>query len=100
MTLRRLKHIFTPDRANSASLRLIIFGKTQPRRFSIMFTIGPNESNKKETQELVKRKICCPCIEMRPRRLNDGFFFFTADTAKPASLRLEVYRLDLSEEKT
>ncbi len=72
--LGRSKVIFITDEAKPARLRLeryslVLFGKMPSRGFSIMFTLGPKESNKKVPHEAMIMTILDPCVEIPTRRL-------------------------------
>ncbi len=66
--------------------------KKTPRVFSLMFTTGPKESNRKVPHEALKMTILCLGVEIPQGRLK---LILTPDHAQPASLRLEIYSLGL-----
>ncbi len=94
---RRLKLIFTPEPVKRTSLTLQMYslgvvGKPPSHGFILISIPGPKESKRKVLHEPLKMTILGPCVDIPPRRLN---LVFTPDPAKPASLRLEIYSLDL-----
>ncbi len=87
---RRLKLIFTTYPAKPANWNLEIYSLglfeiPQSRRFIVIFTPGPKESNKKAQHNPRKMAIFGSSVKIQARRLK---LFFTPDQAKPASLRL------------
>ncbi len=62
-----------------------LFENPPSRRFIVIFTLGPKESNKKVLHNPRKMAIFGLCVKIQARRLK---LFFTPDQEKPASLYL------------
>ncbi len=94
---RSLKFFFfTPEPAKPTSLTLQLYSlgvveKPPSRRFILTLTPGPKESNKKVLHVTLKIKMLGSSVK-RPRSL---ILIFTLEPAKPTSLTLQMYSMNL-----